>query len=165
MKKILTTGLATLLLTGTLLSASEAMMDPFNADFAKMNKYFNSLVESHLNTAALSNINYPRTDIEDKADAIIIKFDLAGVKKEDIKLTIDDNKMLTIAGKKEEKREEKSANLIKQEIFYGSFKKMIQLPKNSEVDRLKTEYKNGILTLTIPKKVTKKPAAKIIPIP
>jgi HSP20 family protein len=133
-------------------------------DFAKMNKYFNSLVEQHINSSALNNINYPRTDIEDKQDQIIIKFDLAGVKKENIKLSVNDNKVLILKGEKKESKENKSKDFIKKEIFYGSFEKMIQLPENSEIDKLDTQYKNGILTVTVPKKAIKQPKAKIIPI-
>ena len=163
MKKILTSALATLLLAGSLQAATNTV-DPIEMDFAKMNQYFNSLMEQHLNTAALNNINYPRTDILDTKKEIVIRFDLAGIKKEDIKLTINDDKILTIEGQKKESKEEKSQEFVKKEIFYGTFKKMIQLPENCEIDKLSTEFKDGILTVTIPKKEIKKPKAKVIPI-
>ena len=163
MKKFLTSLLAASLLGGTL-SAANNITDPYDADFAKMNQYFNSLIESHLNAAALNNINYPRTNIQDTKDKIVIAFDLAGVNKENIKLSINDDKILTLEGEKKESKEEKSKDFVKKEIFYGSFKKMIQLPENINEDKLSTEFKNGILTITIPKTEVKKPKAKIIPI-
>jgi len=163
MKKILTGMVASLILAGSVQAATNSV-DPIEMDFAKMNQYLNSLVEQHLNSSALNNINYPRTDIENKAKAMIIKFDLAGVKKENIKLTVNDDKVLTIEGEKKESKENKSKDFIQQEIFYGSFKKMIKLPDTCEVDKLDTHYKNGILTVTIPKKAIKTPKAKIIPI-
>jgi HSP20 family protein len=163
MKKIFTSLLVASLLGGVA-NATVNTTDPYDADFAKMNQYFNSLIESHLNASALNNINYPRTNIQDTKDKIIIAFDLAGVPKENIKLSINDDKILTLEGEKKESKEDKSKNYVKKEIFYGSFKKMIQLPENINEDKLTTEFKNGILTVTIPKKEIKKPKAKIIPI-
>jgi HSP20 family protein len=163
MKKIFTSLLVASLL-GLSANATTNTTGPYDADFAKMNQYFNSLIESHLNAAALNNINYPRTDIKDAKDKIIIKFDLAGVPKENIKLTINDDKILTLEGEKKETKEAKSKDYVKKEIFYGSFKKMIQLPENINEEKLSTEFKNGILTITIPKTEIKKPKAKVIPI-
>jgi HSP20 family protein len=162
MKKFLLSLMATSLLS---LSAS-AFPSAFanDPDLEKMNQYFNSLIESHLSTPALSNINYPRTDIEEEADKIIIKFDLAGVDKKNIKLMIDDKKMLTITGEKREEKEQKDKNFVRKEIFYGTFSKSIQLPQNIDESKLQTEFKNGILTVVIAKKPLKKPKAKIIPI-
>jgi len=135
-----------------------------NGDFAKMNKYFNSLIQSSLNASRLNNLGYPRTNIENKKDQITLKFDLAGIEKKNIKLSINDDKILTLEGTKEESKEENSSNYVKKEIFHGSFKKSIQLPKNIDQNKLNTSYKNGILTVVIQKKEIKKPKAKIIPI-
>jgi len=162
MRKLLLSMMATSLLS---LSAatfpSSWTNDPA---LAQMNQYFNQLIESHLSTPALSNINYPRTDIQESADKIVIKFDLAGVDKNDIKLMIDDKKVLTIQGEKREQKEEKGENYLRKEIFYGSFSKSIQLPQNIDESQLQTEFKNGILTVSIAKKPVKNPKAKIIPI-
>jgi HSP20 family protein len=163
MKKIFTSLLVASLL-GLAANATTNTTAAYDAEFAKMNQYFNSLIESHLNAAALNNINYPRTDIKDAKDKIVIKFDLAGVPKENIKLTINDDKILTLEGEKKETKEAKSKDYVKKEIFYGSFKKMIQLPENINEEKLSTEFKNGILTITIPKTEIKKPKAKVIPI-
>ena len=163
MKKIVTSLLLATLL-GTTANAFSNVADPYDADIAKMNQYFNSLIESHLTSAKLSNIGYPRTDIADSQKEIVIKFDLAGVDKENIKLSISDDKILTLQGEKKESKEEKSKEYVKKEIFYGSFQKAIQLPENIDESKLSTKFENGILTVTIPKTEIKKPKAKIIPI-
>jgi HSP20 family protein len=162
MKKILLSLLATSLLT---LQAT-TISSPFETDpeLQKINQYFNSLIESHLSSPAISNINYPRTDIEDLSDKIIIKFDLAGVDKKDIKLMINDKKVLTIRGEKREEKEEKGKTFVRKEIFVGSFEKSIQLPQNIDENHFDTKFENGILTVTIAKKPLKKPKTKIIPI-
>ena len=152
---------ATLAHAGTLF-----VQDPFEDDFAKMQQYMNSMIEQHMNAAAIGNYNYPRTNIQDTKEKIVLEFDLAGVPKENIKLSIDENNVLTLEGKKESKVEKKDnkGNYVRREIFYGNFTKVIQLPENVIQEKLETHYKDGILTVTIPKKEIKKPKAKVIPI-
>ncbi|MEN4045866.1 MULTISPECIES: Hsp20/alpha crystallin family protein [Sulfurimonas] len=163
MKKLVSSLLLSSLLTGSAFASMDAM-NPYDADFARMNQYFNSLIESHLSSSALNNFSYPRTDIQDAKDKIVLKFDLAGVDKKNIKLSIDDNKILTVKGEKKESKEEKSKDFVKKEIFYGEFQKSIQLPENIDESKLATKFENGILTVTIPKTEVKKPKARLIPI-
>jgi len=163
MKKLM----SSLLLSSLLAGSAFASMDgtsPYNADFARMNQYFNSLIKSHLSSSALNNFSYPRTDIQDAKDKIVLQFDLAGVDKKNIKLSIDDNKLLTIKGEKKEAKKVKSKDFVKKEIFYGEFQKSIQLPENIDESKLTTKFENGILTVTVPKTEVKKPKAKLIPI-
>jgi len=163
MKKYLNTLLLASLLT-TAVSA-EDILTPNPADeFAKMNQYFNSIMQEHFNNAKLNNLNYPRMDLQESPQKIILKFDLAGVPKKNIKLTIDENNILTLEGQKKEEKNETSGKSVKREIFFGSFKRIVQLPETIEQDKLQTNYKNGILTISIPKKEIKKPKAKVIPI-
>ena len=163
MKKLVSSLLLSSLLAGSAFASMDAM-NPYDADFARMNQYFNSLIESHLSSSALNNFSYPRTDIQDAKDKIVLKFDLAGVDKKNIKLSIDDNKILTVKGEKKESKEEKSKDFVKKEIFYGEFQKSIQLPENIDESKLSTKFENGILTVTVPKTEIKKPKAKLIPI-
>jgi HSP20 family protein len=163
MKKI-ATSLVLAALLGTAASAANNVTDPYNADFARMNQYFNSLIESHLTSSKLNNIGYPRMDISDSTKEIVIKFDLAGVNKENIKLSISNDKILTLKGEKKSSKEDKSKDYVKKEIFYGSFEKAIQLPENIDESKLTTKFENGILTVSIPKTEIKKPKAKVIPI-
>lgn len=160
MKKILLSAIVALAL-GTNLNAANPNTN-YDAEFAKMNQLFNSLMNENFSTVKLNNFSYPRTDMQDLKDKYILKFDLAGVPKENIKLSISDSKVLTIEGKKEQQSEDKSKTYVKKEIFYGSFKKVMQLPSDIDQNKLTTSYKNGILTLEIGK--TKKPKAKLIPI-
>ena len=164
MKKLLKGAVLSSLLASSIFAAPMDMMNPYDADLAKMNQYFNTLIQEHLSSAALNNFSYPRTDIVDAKDKIVLKFDLAGVDKKNIKLSIDENKILTLEGEKKESKEEKSKEFVKKEIFYGSFKKAIQLPQNIDENKLQTKFENGILTVTIPKTEVKKPKAKLIPI-
>ena len=160
MRKILLPAIVALAL-GTNLNAANPNIN-YDAEFAKMNQLFNSLMNENFNAVKLNNFSYPRTDMQDLKNKYVLKFDLAGVPKENIKLSISDSKVLTIEGKKEQQSEDKSKTYVKKEIFYGSFKKVMQLPSDIDQNKLTTSYKNGILTLEIGK--TKKPKAKLIPI-
>ena len=137
---------------------------PYNDEFAKMNQYFNKLVNEHFTNAKLNNFNYPRMDVKESAKEITLKFDLAGVPKKNIKLSIDANNLLTLQGKKSSAKDKKTKDVVKKEIFYGSFERAVQLPENIEQDKLTTSYKNGILTVVVPRKELQKPKAKVIPI-
>jgi len=163
MKKI-ATSLVLAALLGTAANAENNVINPYNTDFARVNQYFNSLIESHLTSSKLNNIGYPRMDISDSAKEVVIKFDLAGVNKKNIKLSISNDKILTLKGEKKSSKEDKSKDYVKKEIFYGSFEKAIQLPENIDESKLTTKFDNGILTITIPKTEIKKPKAKVIPI-
>ena len=164
MKKYLSAiALASLLTTVVSADVIDAK-NPYNAEFAKMNQYFSTLVNEHFTNAKLNNFNYPRMDVKESAKEITLKFDLAGVPKKNIKLSIDENNLLTLKGEKSAAKDEKTKDVVKKEIFYGSFERAVQLPENVEQDKLTTSYKNGILTVIVPRKELQKPKAKVIPI-
>lgn len=164
MKKYINSLLLTVLVTTGLNADPINVNGSYEKEFAKMNEYFNSLVDSHFNNSKFNNFNYPRMDVKDSPKDITLKFDLAGVPKENIKLTIDDHNLLTLKGEKKTNSEKKSKDMVKKEIFYGNFERVVQLPENIEQDKLSTNYKDGILTVKIEKKEIIKPKAKVIPI-
>ena len=164
MKKRVLSLLGATLLSGSLLSADVFANMPYDKDIQEMQRLFNSMVDAHFSHARLANLGYPRVDVREDKSSYTYEFDVAGVPKENIKLSIDENNFLTLEGKKENTRENKSKNYVSQEIFYGSFHRVIKLPENANQDKVTTEYKDGILKLTIAKKELKKPKSKILPI-
>ncbi|HHJ53651.1 MAG TPA: Hsp20/alpha crystallin family protein [Caldithrix abyssi] len=92
----------------------------------------------------------PLIDMEETDDAFNITAELPGMKKEDIKITFQDN-ILTISGEKktEEKREEK--NFHRMERSFGKFSRSIGIPAGVVLDKIDAEYKNGVLYIHIPK--------------
>lgn len=166
MKRLIHILAFTSVLTSVAFAGPIFMNDPYEDEMTKMQQYLNSMIETHMSAPAIANYNYPRTNIQDRKDKILIEFDLAGVDKKDIKLSIDDKNILHLQGKKEQKIEEKDkeGNYVRREIFYGTFQKSIQLPQNIVQEKLSTSYDNGILHITIPKKAMKKPKVKVIPI-
>ena len=60
--------------------------------------------------------------------------------------------MLSISAASTREKREKGENYLRQERYVGSYMRMLSLPKDADADHLKSEYKNGVLTITIPKK-------------
>ena len=161
MKSMLLSTAAALLLTTGAAADTESSYDK---DFQEMQKFINTMVDSHLTRAKIGNFGYPRVNVQSTKENYIYEFDLAGVAKKDIKLSIDENNVLRLSGKKESRKEDKSDKFIKQEIFYGSFNRVMQLPDDIDQTKIDTKYDNGILKLTIGRKAIKKPKAKILEI-
>lgn len=129
----------------------------FDNEFNRMQNYVNSIMAKHLQNT------YPQVDMKDMKNQYLIKYNIAGIDKKDIQLSLSDSNILTIKGERKGSKEVKNDSYVQQESFYGKFERSIQLPKNADSTTLKTDYKNGILTVTIAKKEVKK-NYKIIPI-
>lgn len=103
----------------------------------------------------------PSVDIFETKDDILIKAEVPGMKKEDIKITLQDN-VLTLKGESKQEKEEKETNFYRMERSYGSFVRSFNLPTVVQADRIKASYKDGILSITLSKAEEVKP--KQIPI-
>ena len=103
----------------------------------------------------------PVADITETEKEYLIKAELPEVKKEDVKITLD-NGVITIAGERRQEKEEKDANEIRVESFYGTFSRSFSLPENIDAKAIAAEAKDGVLKVRIPK--TKAAAPKKIAI-
>lgn len=79
-----------------------------------------------------------------------VELDIPGVKKEDININVDNN-ILTIKGKKEMDEEHKDSNYYSRERFYGDFRRSMSLPSGVNTDKIDADFKNGVLTIKMPK--------------
>ncbi len=89
-------------------------------------------------------------DVYQDKDNIIIKSTIAGVKPEDIDISIN-NDLITIKGKREMEETVKDEDYFYQECYWGSFSRSIILPVEVKADQAQAELKNGILTIVLPK--------------
>ena len=98
----------------------------------------------------------PTVDIVENNGNIEVKVELPGMNKDDIKVTIKNN-MLQLSGERrqEEKTEEKTFHRI--ERYFGKFSRTIQLPADIDADKIKAQYKDGVLNITLPKPKSMKP--------
>jgi HSP20 family protein len=82
-------------------------------------------------------------------DKLVVRADLPGLKKDDVKVEID-NGMLTISGQRSSEREEKRDEFYRSERSYGSFYRAIPLPEGIESDNCEATFKDGVLEVTLP---------------
>ena len=100
----------------------------------------------------------PRVDITEKKNEFLIKAEIPEVKKEDVKVSMD-NGVLTIQGEKKQEEEEEGEQYHRIERFYGSFMRSFSLPENIDVNHIQATYKEGVLNLHIPKTAESRPKA------
>jgi len=99
----------------------------------------------------------PSVDVAENEKAYEVKAEIPGMKKEDIKVNFEDG-VLTIQGEKKEEIEKKEKNVQISERVYGRFQRSFRLPKQAKTEAIKATYKDGVLTLEIPKAEEAKPA-------
>lgn len=89
-------------------------------------------------------------DIWEDGNNLMIKATVPGMKTDDINVTVQDN-ILTISGESriEEERKEKAHHV--REVYYGKFERSVMLPFPVQIEKADSDYKDGILTLTLPK--------------
>jgi len=104
---------------------------------------------------------YPSVDVKETKDEFVISAEVPGMSKDDIKINISDN-TLTIKGEKKEEKKEENHNYHRIERRFGTFQRSFTLPTQIEEKKVKASYKDGILTISMPKKEEAKP--KEIPI-
>ena len=124
-----------------------SMYDPFRAFDEMERNFFNDR----------QSLSF-RTDVSDMGDAYKLEAELPGFKKEDIDLHVEDD-CLTISAQRKVEDEDKRPNYVKRERVYGSFSRSFDV-SGIEVDQIQAAYQDGILTLTMPKKVEVKPASR-----
>ena len=100
----------------------------------------------------------PPVDIREREDAYLVEVEIPGLKKDDVKITMENN-ILTIKGEKNQDSEEKRGDYHRTERVYGSFVRYFTLPSSAKSDKIEAQYKNGVLTITLPKAEEAKPKA------
>ena len=100
----------------------------------------------------------PRVDIAESDSEIEIRAEIPDVKKEDVKVGVDDG-VLTIEGRRNKEKEEKGKRFHRIERSYGSFARSFTLPDHTDETKIKATFKDGMLNLHIPKTPNGKPKA------
>ncbi len=98
----------------------------------------------------------PSVDVEETDSSYIVRADLPGMEKNDIKIALTED-TLSIKGERKMKKEEKGKTYHRIETSYGKFQRTITLPAEIKPDEAKAEYKNGVLTINLPKSEKSKP--------
>ncbi len=98
----------------------------------------------------------PRADISETDDSFSVNVEVPGIKREDVKISLEDH-VLNISGENKLEKEEKGKKFHRIERYYGSFSRSFTLPENVDEEKIEAGFKDGLLTLTIPKTEIKKP--------
>ncbi|KAF5750889.1 hypothetical protein HS088_TW03G01229 [Tripterygium wilfordii] len=103
-------------------------------------------------TASLFNA---RIDWNETPEAHVLKADLPGLNKNEVKVEVEDNNVLRISGERHMEKEEKTDKWYRVERSSGKFIRQFRLPENAKPEKMKTSMENGVLTVTVPKEKMK----------
>lgn len=95
-------------------------------------------------------LRVPPVDVYEEGDQVVVKTELPGLGKDDVELTLTED-TLTIRGEKKKEEEVKEEHYHRWERSYGSFMRTVELPVQVKGDEAKADFKNGVLTVRLPK--------------
>jgi HSP20 family protein len=122
-------------------------------DFERLfREHFSPSGETELSTRSWA----PPVDIYETENDIVLKAELPGVDPKDVEVRVEDN-TLYLKGERKFEKEVKEQNYHRVERSYGSFARSFSLPNSISADKVKAEFKDGLLTLTMPKREEAKP--------
>jgi HSP20 family protein len=98
----------------------------------------------------------PPVDIYENENDIVLKAELPGIEPKDVEVKVEDN-TLYLKGERRFEKEVKNESYHRVERSYGSFARSFSLPNSISTDKVKAEFKDGLLTLTLPKREEAKP--------
>ena len=109
-----------------------------------------------LATRGMRDTFEPTFDVRESNDAFVVEADLPGIKPEDVEVTLTGNR-LSIQGKREINEEARNDTYYCSERFYGSFTRTFTLPEGTDADHARSDFRDGVLKLVIPKKPEAQP--------
>lgn len=139
------------------------LWDPFR-ELEEMSSRLNQIFRpgSGSEREALAGFDWaPSVNISETDEAYVIRADIPGVAKEDIKINVE-NGVLTLSGERHHREEKKSEKLHRVESSYGSFLRSFTLPDDVKEEAVDAGMKDGCLEITLPKSTEQKPKARSI---
>ena len=121
----------------------------------QFNRLFNESFRSPGQESALTTWA-PAVDIYETPNELVVKADLPDVNEKDIDVRVENN-LLTIHGERKFEKSVSEENFLRVERAYGAFSRSFSLPNTLNAEAIAAEYKNGVLTVTIPKREETKP--------
>jgi HSP20 family protein len=127
--------------------------------------YFNPLTNVHLFEDAFNRLLTepqanrpwaPAVDIYETENELVLKADVPDVELKDVDVRVE-NQTLTIAGERKFEKQDSGKGYHRIERSYGNFTRSFAVPNQFDTDKISAEYRNGVLTVSLPKKETAKP--------
>jgi HSP20 family protein len=117
----------------------------------EINRMFNSFFRPANEDESLATAAWnPAVDIAERDHEYVVRIELPGVTREDVKITMEDN-TLVVRGEKKQEKESKGANYHRVERSFGSFQRSFMLPSGVSPDAIGATFKDGVLNITLPK--------------
>lgn len=116
--------------------------DEFSALFDAPSARFAKETQAIANTAV---------DVKETPDAFVFHADLPGLKKDEVKVQIEDGNVLTITGERTREAKQENERFHRMERSTGKFLRRFRLPENAKVESITAAAKDGVLTVTVPK--------------
>ncbi|XAR52297.1 hypothetical protein NMG60_11020283 [Bertholletia excelsa] len=132
---------------------------PFNSNFRSLSDQLRSGFPSETASFAGARIDWRETPA-----AHVFKADVPGLRKEEVKVEVEDGRILQISGERSREQEEKGDTWHRVERSGGKFMRRFRLPEDAKVDQVKAAMENGVLTVTVPKEEAKRPDVKSVQI-
>lgn len=149
--------------TGTLSKYEEE--NPFDVFQKEVNRLFDDFSRDFdvapFRTAGERRLFSPSIDVKEDGKMITVKAELPGMEEKDVEVLLTDN-TLTLQGEKKEEKEDKGEGYYHMERKYGSFHRVIPVPAGIDTNKVKATFKNGVLTVNIPKTEEEKAKGKKI---
>jgi HSP20 family protein len=98
----------------------------------------------------------PALDVHEDKDNFVVQAELPGMKREEIDVSLHDG-ALSISGERKTEKKYEEAEVYRTERFFGKFQRTVTLPAPVAADKVKAQYKDGVLTITLPKTEAAKP--------
>ena len=127
---------------------------------SELDRWFDRLAELKSDEFPALGEWAPSMDISETKDSLVVKIEAPGMDQKDIEISLQES-LLTIKGEKKQEKEEKDERYHRVERSYGAFVRSVRLPVAVDSGKVSATFKNGLLTVTLPKT----PAAKGTPIP
>ncbi|MEL4455254.1 Hsp20/alpha crystallin family protein [Lutimonas vermicola] len=126
-----------------------------NVNFQSWSNWLDDIFNRDLPSVFMSNFNtgitLPKVNIKETADAFMVEMAVPGFKKSDFHLDLD-NQVLSISTEIKDENESQEENYTRREFGYSSFRRTFSLPESVNDDKIHANYKDGILSILLPKK-------------
>ncbi|MBI5324272.1 MAG: Hsp20/alpha crystallin family protein [Ignavibacteriae bacterium] len=137
-------------------------------EFENLTKEFDKMFKTVSNPETRPRVEFggfkPRVDIQEDEKNIYFDIEVPGVKKDEVKVSVDEDNILTIKGEKKFEKKNDIKVCCRSERTFGDFERSFQLPDIASADKIEAKYENGMLYLSVPKLEPVKPKEKTVEI-
>ena len=131
--------------------------DPFREVVVLQNRMNSLFREFNENDSPLTTASFvPAVDVYEDAKKVVLKLEVPGMEEKDLDIRVENN-TLTVKGERKFEKDDKAKGYHRMERAYGTFVRSFTVPTTVDAEKVAAEYKNGVLTVKLPKKEAAKP--------